>query len=62
MYRFRNSFCLRMMMLAGVLVFGTPVYNLLIAGSMFGILPILIIYLIFQRYLIDGMTSGAVKG
>jgi len=29
---------------------------------MFGILPILIIYLIFQRYLIDGMTSGAVKG
>ena len=26
-------------------------YNLLIAGSMFGILPILIIYLIFQRYL-----------
>lgn len=37
-------------------------YNLLIAGSMFGILPILIIYLIFQRYLIDGMTSGAVKG
>ena len=25
MYRFRNSFCLRMMMLAGVLVFGTPV-------------------------------------
>ena len=38
------------------------IYNLLIAGSMFGILPILIIYLIFQRYLIDGMTSGAVKG
>ena len=25
MYRFRNSFCLRMMMLAGVLVIGTPV-------------------------------------
>ena len=24
MYRFRNSFCLRMMVLAGVLVFGTP--------------------------------------
>ena len=37
-------------------------YDLLIAGSMFGIIPILLIYLIFQRYLIDGMTSGAVKG
>ena len=37
-------------------------YDLLIAGSMFGIIPILIIYLIFQRYLIDGMTAGAVKG
>ena len=37
-------------------------YDLLIAGSMFGIIPILVIYLIFQRYLIEGMTSGAVKG
>ena len=37
-------------------------YDLLIAGSMFGIIPILIIYLVFQRYLIDGMTAGAVKG
>ncbi|MDO5336102.1 MAG: carbohydrate ABC transporter permease [Eubacteriales bacterium] len=37
-------------------------YDLLIAGSMFGILPILVIYLIFNRYLVDGMTSGAVKG
>ncbi len=37
-------------------------YDLLIAGSMFGIIPILAIYLIFQKYLIDGMTAGAVKG
>lgn len=37
-------------------------YDLLIAGSMFGIVPILIIYLIFNRYLVEGMTSGAVKG
>ena len=35
-------------------------YNLLSAGSMFGILPILIIYLIFQRYFVEGM-AGAVK-
>ena len=26
------------------------------------IIPILIIYLIFNRYLVEGMTSGAVKG
>ncbi len=37
-------------------------YDLLIAGSMFGIIPIVIVYLIFNRYLVDGMTSGAVKG
>ena len=37
-------------------------YDLLIAGSMFGIIPILVIYLIFQKYLIDGMTAGSVKG
>lgn len=37
-------------------------YDVLIAGSMFGILPIFIIFLIFQRYIIDGMTVGAVKG
>ncbi len=37
-------------------------YDLLIAGSMFGIIPILVVYLIFNRYLVSGMTSGAVKG
>lgn len=37
-------------------------YDVLIAGSMFGIIPIFAIFLLFQRYLIDGMTAGAVKG
>lgn len=37
-------------------------YDVLIAGSMFGILPIFIIFLIFQKNIIDGMTAGAVKG
>ncbi|MCR4851085.1 MAG: carbohydrate ABC transporter permease [Lachnospiraceae bacterium] len=37
-------------------------YDVLIAGSMFGILPIFVIFLIFQKYIIDGMTVGAVKG
>lgn len=37
-------------------------YDVLIAGSMFSILPVLAVFLIFQKYLIDGMTAGAVKG
>ncbi|MGN0400043.1 MAG: carbohydrate ABC transporter permease [Blautia sp.] len=37
-------------------------YDILIAGSMFGIIPILVIFLCFQRYFIDGMVTGAVKG
>ena len=37
-------------------------YDVLIAGSMFGILPIFVIFLIFQKYIIEGMTAGAVKG
>ena len=37
-------------------------YDLLIAGSCFAILPIFILFLAFQRYFIDGMTAGAVKG
>ncbi|MDC7242113.1 MAG: carbohydrate ABC transporter permease [Spirochaetales bacterium] len=37
-------------------------YDLLIAGSCFAILPIFIIFIAFQRYFIDGMTAGAVKG
>ena len=37
-------------------------YDVLIAGSMFGILPIFVVFLLFQKYIIDGMTAGAVKG
>ncbi|MBO5551124.1 MAG: carbohydrate ABC transporter permease [Lachnospiraceae bacterium] len=37
-------------------------YDVLIAGSMFSIIPVLLVFLIFQKYLIDGMTAGAVKG
>ena len=37
-------------------------YDVLIAGSMLAILPIFIVFLLFQRYIIDGMTAGAVKG
>ncbi|UQZ35604.1 arabinose transporter permease [Paenibacillus sp. PK3_47] len=37
-------------------------YDLLIVGSFFSILPILALFLGFQKYFIDGMTAGAVKG
>lgn len=37
-------------------------YDVLIAGSMFGIIPIFIVFLCFQKYFIEGMTAGAVKG
>ncbi len=37
-------------------------YDLLIVGSFFSVLPILILFLCFQRYFIAGMTAGAVKG
>lgn len=37
-------------------------YDMLIAGSMLAIVPIMIVFLCFQKYIIDGMTAGAVKG
>ena len=37
-------------------------YDLLIVGSFFSILPIFILFVAFQKYFIDGMTAGAVKG
>lgn len=37
-------------------------YDLLIVGAFFSILLILILFLCFQKYFIEGMTAGAVKG
>ena len=37
-------------------------YDLLIAGSCFSVVPLLIVFFAFQRYFISGMTAGAVKG
>lgn len=37
-------------------------YNLLIVGSFFSIVPIFILFICFQKYFIEGMTAGAVKG
>jgi raffinose/stachyose/melibiose transport system permease protein len=41
---------------------GTQVeWNLFIASLILSIAPIIVIYLICQRYIVDGLTSGAVK-
>ena len=37
-------------------------YDLLLAGSVFSVIPILILFMLFQRHFIAGMTAGGVKG
>ncbi|WP_394916507.1 carbohydrate ABC transporter permease [uncultured Robinsoniella sp.] len=37
-------------------------WNLIFADIMLTIAPLLVIYLVAQRYIIEGMTAGAVKG
>jgi raffinose/stachyose/melibiose transport system permease protein len=32
------------------------------AGIIIGILPVLLVYVLFQRYLVAGLTAGAIKG
>ena len=39
----------------------TVVWNELMAASLIGILPVLIIYVFLQRYIVAGLTAGAVK-
>lgn len=37
-------------------------YDLLIAGAVFSVIPIIILFLMFQKHFIAGMTAGGVKG
>lgn len=37
-------------------------YDILIAGSCFSIIPILLLFLAAQKYFIEGMTMGSIKG
>lgn len=37
-------------------------YDLLLIGAFFSLIPILILFIAFQRFFVEGMTSGAVKG
>jgi ABC-type glycerol-3-phosphate transport system permease component len=41
---------------------GRPVYNQQMAAAVISILPLLIIFLVFQRRFVEGITAGAIKG
>lgn len=37
-------------------------YDVLISGAVLSVLPIIILFLVFQKYFISGLTAGGVKG
>src|SRR5690606_19072811 len=37
-------------------------FDMLISGAVLAIVPILIVFLFFQKYFIEGMTAGGIKG
>jgi multiple sugar transport system permease protein len=37
------------------------IWNELMAASLIGILPVMILYLVLQRYIIAGLTAGAIN-
>jgi len=40
----------------------TPIYSLIMAGATIAVLPLIIIFIVFQSQVIDGIAVGAVKG
>ena len=40
---------------------GTPIFNLVLTGSLLTIVPIMIVFLVMQRYWQSGLTAGGVK-
>ena len=41
---------------------GATSWNLMLAGTMISIVPMMILYLCLNKYFVEGLTSGAVKG
>ena len=37
-------------------------WGIFAAGALIGAIPVVLLFLIFQRYLVSGLTSGSVKG
>jgi ABC-type glycerol-3-phosphate transport system permease component len=47
--------------LAGLMMGDTFIWGQLMASSVVAILPVLVIYLVAQRYLVEGLAAGSVK-
>ncbi len=41
---------------------GRTAFDVLMAGSVVSLLPLLVVFLVLQRHLIAGITAGSVKG
>ena len=41
---------------------GAASWHIIMAGSMISALPMMIMYLIFNKYFVKGLAAGAVKG
>ena len=37
-------------------------WGLVFAASVVAVLPVIVVFLVFQKYFVQGLTSGAVKG
>ena len=40
----------------------STLWGLVFAGSMIALVPMIVVFLVFQRYFVQGLTSGALKG
>ena len=41
---------------------GAAAWNIMFAGATLAIIPMILIYLLFSKYFMQGTTAGAVKG
>jgi multiple sugar transport system permease protein len=48
--------------LTGLIMGDTYIWGQLMASSVIAIIPILIIYIVAQRYIVEGLAAGSVKG
>ena len=48
--------------LTGLIMGDTFIWGQLMASSVIAIVPILIIYIVAQRYIVEGLAAGSVKG
>jgi ABC-type maltose transport system permease subunit len=41
---------------------GASKYNMLVASSVVVAIPLIILFIIFQRYIVEGIIAGSIKG